>query len=157
VQDGVSSDLPAFLREWGVDATFGNRGGLLAKPEGPKPTRRVFLCQRKSDRMGGTLGKTTGWIHRMSLKMNQVKMIGGVTYERIDDRGLWIREGREGDLRCLEVDTIVNCSGQLSQRALQEPLQAQGIPAFLIGGAHLAQELDAQRAIREGAELAARL
>ena len=157
VQDGHSPDLPTFLKEWGVDVTHEHRGGLLAKPEGPKPARQVYLCQRKSDRMGGGLGKTTGWIHRASLKMNQVKMLSGVTYERIDDQGLWIREGKEGTLRCLEVDTVVNCSGQLSQRVLVEPLKALGVPVHLIGGADLASELDAQRAIRQGAELAARI
>ena len=115
------------------------------------------MCQRKSDRMGAGLGKTTGWIHRASVKMNKVKMLSGVAYERIDDAGLWIREGKEGALRCLEVDTVVNCSGQLSQRSLLEPLKALGVPLHLIGGADLASELDAQRAIRQGAELAAKI
>jgi 2,4-dienoyl-CoA reductase (NADPH2) len=157
VMDGHSPDLPTFMKEWGVDMTHAHRGGLLAKHEGPRPARQVFMCQRKADRMGGGLGKTTGWIHRASLKMNQVKMLPGVTYERIDDQGLWIREGKEGTLRCLEVDTVVNCSGQLSQRSLLEPLKALGVPIHLIGGADLASELDAQRAIRQGAELAAKI
>ena len=117
----------------------------------------VFLCQRKSDRMGASLGKTTGWVHRATLKANKVKMIGGVTYERIDDQGLWIREGANHEPRCLEVDSVINCSGQLSQRELVEPLKATGIPVHLIGGAELATELDAKRAIRQGAELAAQI
>jgi len=157
VQGGQSPDLPTFLRVWGVDMDHEQRGGLLAKPEGPKPVRQVTLCQRKSDRMGAALGKTTGWILRASLKRQGVKMLSGVAYERIDDQGLWIREGREGALRCLEVDSVVNCSGQISQHALLEPLQALGISVHLIGGAELATELDAQRAIRQAAELAARV
>ena len=86
-----------------------------------------------------------------------MKMLSGVAYERIDDAGLWIREGKEGALRCLEVDTIVNCSGQLSARGLVKPLKAAGVEVHLIGGADVAAELDAQRAIRQGAELAARI
>jgi 2,4-dienoyl-CoA reductase (NADPH2) len=157
VQNGRSPDLPAFLKEWGVDAEHTLPGGLLPRPEAPIPARQVFLCQRKSDRMGATLGKTTGWVHRLSLKMNRVTMLGGVAYERIDDQGLWIREGKDRALRCLEVDAVVNCAGQLSERSLVEPLMVQGIKAHVIGGAARATELDAQRAIREGAELAARI
>ena len=143
-----------------MDENEGPRGGLQASPEPSKPGRTVFLCQRKSDRMGATLGKTTGWVHRATLKANKVKMIGGVSYERIDDQGLWIREGKsdlQGEPRCLEVDSVINCSGQLSQLELVEPLKATGLPVHLIGGADLATELDAKRAIRQGAELAARI
>ncbi|MDE3244599.1 MAG: NADPH-dependent 2,4-dienoyl-CoA reductase [Acidobacteriota bacterium] len=153
VQEGEKPDVGVYLRTWGVDEKEGPRGGLQASPERPKPGRQVFLCQRKSDRMGASLGKTTGWIHRATLKANKVKMIGGVTYERIDDQGLWIRESG-GEPRCLEVDSVINCSGQVSQRELEEPLRAAGIPVHLIGGADLATELDAKRAIRQGAELA---
>ncbi|HEX9081164.1 MAG TPA: NADPH-dependent 2,4-dienoyl-CoA reductase, partial [Holophagaceae bacterium] len=123
----------------------------------PKPARQVFLLQRKTDRMGANLGKTTGWIHRASLKAMKVKMLGGVAYERIDDQGLWIREGKEAEPRCLAVDHVINCSGQLSRLDLLEPLKALGKPIHLIGGAEKAAELDAQRAIRQGAELAARI
>ncbi len=157
VTDGHSATTESYLKEWGVDHEHTHRGGLLPKPEVAKPARQVFMCQRKSDRMGGGLGKTTGWIHRAALKAHQVKMISGVVYERIDDQGLWIREGEKGELRCLEVDTVVNCSGQLSNLELLESLQALGKPVHLIGGAELAAELDAKRAIRQGAELAARL
>ena len=160
VQEGEKPDIGVYLKAWGVDENEGPRGGLQASPEPPKPGRTVFLCQRKSDRMGASLGKTTGWVHRATLKANKVKMIGGVTYDRIDDQGLWIREGKPGNQsepRCLEVDSVINCAGQLSQRELVAPLKATGIPVHLIGGADLATELDAKRAIRQGAELAAKL
>ena len=160
VQEGEKPDIGVYLKAWGVDENEGPRGGLQASPEPPKPGRTVFLCQRKSDRMGASLGKTTGWVHRATLKANKVKMIGGVTYDRIDDQGLWIREGKPGNQsepRGLEVDSVINCAGQLSQRELVEPLKATGIPVHLIGGADLATELDAKRAIRQGAELAAKL
>ncbi len=157
VQDGHNPDTAHYLREWGVDGAQTHRGGLLERPEPPRPARQVFLLQRKTDRMGAKLGKTTGWIHRASLKAFKVKMLGGVTYLRIDDEGLWIREGEGAEPRCLAVDHIINCSGQLSQRDLVEPLQALERPVHLIGGADLATELDAQRAIRQGAELAARI
>jgi 2,4-dienoyl-CoA reductase (NADPH2) len=157
VTDGHSATTERYLKEWGVDHDHAHRGGLLEKPEVSAPARQVTMCQRKSDRMGASLGKTTGWIHRAALKAHQVKMMSGVSYERIDDQGLWIREGKEGALRCLEVDTVVNCSGQESQLELAGPLAALGVPVHRIGGAALASELDAKRAIREGAELAARL
>lgn len=156
VQDGKAPDLATFLREWGVDDAHEHRGGLLPKPEGIHAERQVFLCQRKADKMGGTLGKTTGWVHRAALKSAKVKMLPGVAYERIDDAGLWIREG-EGEPRCLEVDSVINCSGQISNLELLEGARALGVRVSLIGGAKLATELDAQRAIREGAELAAKI
>jgi len=150
-------EVSRYLKEWGVDGAHAHRGGLLERPEPPKPARQVFLLQRKTDRMGASLGRTTGWIHRASLKAFKVKMIGGVTYVRIDDEGLWIREGEGAEPRCLVVDHVINCSGQLSQRELVEPLRVLDRPVHLIGGADLATELDAQRAIRQGAELAARI
>jgi 2,4-dienoyl-CoA reductase (NADPH2) len=115
----------------------------------------VYLLQRKTDRMGAGLGKTTGWIHRAGLKAMKVKMQGGVHYERIDDAGLWIRDGKDAGSKCLAVDSIILCTGQESERSLAEPLTALGVSVHLIGGADLAAELDAQRAIRQGAELAA--
>ncbi len=157
VQEGHAPTIEGYLKEWGVDGAHAHRGGLLPDHPGPTPARKVFLLQRKVDKMGARLGKTTGWIHRSSLKAHKVKMIGGVFYERIDDLGLWIRNGQQGEPHCLEVDTIVNCTGQVSQRELLAPLEAAGIPVHLIGGAELATELDAKRAIRQGAELAARL
>ena len=157
VHAGSTPAVAGFLREWGVDAGYGQRGGLLAAPEPPAPARQVWLLQRKADRMGAGLGKTTGWIHRATLKAMKVKMQGGVHYERIDDAGLWIRPGRDAASQCLPVDSVILCAGQDPVRDLAEPLRAAGRPVHLIGGAALAAELDAQRAIREGAELAARL
>lgn len=157
VEEGHAPETGHYLQSWGVDGTHTHRGGLLERPSLPKPGRQVFLLQRKTDRMGAGLGKTTGWIHRASLKALKVKMIGGVAYERIDDAGLWIREGKDAEPRCLAVDHVINCSGQLSRLDLLEPLKALGKPLHLIGGAERATELDAQRAIRQGAELAARI
>ncbi|MBK8573372.1 MAG: NADPH-dependent 2,4-dienoyl-CoA reductase [Holophagaceae bacterium] len=146
-----------YLREWGVDAAQAHRGGLLPALQGSEPARKVHLLQRKTDRMGADLGKTTGWIHRATLKAMKVKMQGGIHYERIDDEGLWIRDGKDAGARCLAVDSIVLCAGQVSERSLVAPLQAASKPIHLIGGADLAAELDAQRAIRQGAELAAKI
>ncbi len=157
VQGGHGPSTEAYLKEWGVDHEHAHRGGLLPDPELLQPAREVFMCQRKSDRMGAGLGKTTGWIHRASLKAFKVRMLSGVTYERVDDQGLWIRESGATEPRCLAVDTVVNCAGQLSNRELLGPLQSAGRPVYLIGGADLASELDAKRAIRQGAELAARI
>ncbi|MBP7617699.1 MAG: NADPH-dependent 2,4-dienoyl-CoA reductase [Geothrix sp.] len=146
-----------YLREWGVDAAQAHRGGLLPALQGSEPARKVHLLQRRTDRMGADLGKTTGWIHRATLKAMKVKMQGGIHYERIDDEGLWIRDGKDAGAKCLAVDSIVLCAGQVSERSLVAPLQAAGKPIHLIGGADLAAELDAQRAIRQGAELAAKI
>jgi 2,4-dienoyl-CoA reductase (NADPH2) len=146
-----------YLSEWGVDDTHSHRGGLLPAPQPPEPSRAVFLLQRKTDRMGADLGKTTGWIHRATLKAMKVKMQGGIHYERIDDDGLWIRDGKDAGAKCLAVDSVILCAGQVSERSLEEPLKAAGKTVHLIGGAALAAELDAQRAIREGAELAAKI
>ncbi|MCC6513251.1 MAG: NADPH-dependent 2,4-dienoyl-CoA reductase [Geothrix sp.] len=146
-----------YLREWGVDAAQAHRGGLLPALQGSEPARKVHLLQRKTNRMGADLGKTTGWIHRATLKAMKVKMLGGIHYERIDDEGLWIRDGKDAGARCLAVDSIVLCAGQVSERSLVAPLQAASKPIHLIGGADLAAELDAQRAIRQGAELAAKI
>jgi 2,4-dienoyl-CoA reductase (NADPH2) len=150
-------EVGRYLREWGVDREHAHRGGLLPTPQVQAPIRQVWLLQRKTDRMGAGLGKTTGWIHRAGLKAMKVKMQGGVHYERIDDEGLWIRDGKDAGSKCLAVDSVILCAGQVSVRDLAEPLEAAGISVHLIGGADLAAELDAQRAIRQGAELAARI
>jgi 2,4-dienoyl-CoA reductase (NADPH2) len=157
VQPPHTPQIGAYLSEWGVDAAHQQRGGLLPKAVVSEPARTVYLLQRKTDRMGADLGKTTGWIHRAALKAMKVKMQGGVHYERIDDDGLWIRDGKDAGSKCLAVDSIILCAGQVSERALVEPLKAAGQPVHLIGGVDLASELDAQRAIRQGAELAARI
>jgi 2,4-dienoyl-CoA reductase (NADPH2) len=156
VQDGQSTLLSEFLQAWGVDTDHAHRGGLLAKPMAATSARKVFLCQRRADRMGATLGKTTGWVLRLSLRAHAVKLLPGVRYLRIDDAGLWIQEGQSAP-RCLEVDSVIVCAGQESERSLLEPLRALGKEVHLIGGADLAAELDAKRAIRQGTELAARL
>jgi 2,4-dienoyl-CoA reductase (NADPH2) len=143
-------------REWGVTDPAAHRGGVA--PEGPQPhapARQVTLLQRKSEKLGRKLGKTTGWIHRASLKMKHVRMLGGVSYERIDHAGLHVRVGDEA--RLIEVDTVVLCAGQVPERGLADALAAVGIACHVIGGADVAAELDAKRAIDQGTRLAATL
>ncbi len=145
-----------FFEQWGVDMTLERRGGVAGlKPQFDKPAREVHLLQRKTSKHGRGLGKTTGWIHRLSLRNYQVNMLGGVSYERIDDDGLHIRIDDQPQV--LEVDNIVICAGQLSRTELVEPLKAAGMNVHVIGGAHIAAELDAKRAIAEGTRLAAQL
>ena len=147
--------VAAWAREWGVDLAATNRGGLVA-PSTPVPLRQIVLMQRKASKPGAGLGKTSGWVHRATLARNGVVMMAGVRYDRIDGRGLHITVG--GEQRLIECDNIVICAGQDSLAELM-PLEGDsGGPAFhKIGGAALAVELDAKRAIREGAELASRL
>ena len=151
----ITLDTEAWLREWGVADPAVARGGL-GEPEITPAARQVYLLQRKAAPLGKGLGKTTGWIHRAQLKMKRVEMIGGVNYERIDARGLHVSFGeRHEKPTLLEVDTIVLCAGQEPQRALAEPLQAKGSKVHLIGGADVASELDAKRAIEQGTRVAA--
>ena len=157
--DSPTEDLAEWLTEWGVGDPADTRGGL--RPEGPQPdapTRQVTLLQRKSEKLGRRLGKTTGWIHRAGLQMKNVEMIGGVNYEKIDADGLHVSkgEGRE-DPRVITADTIVLCAGQLPERTLADDLIAQGRQVHVIGGADVAAELDAKRAIDQGTRLAATL
>jgi 2,4-dienoyl-CoA reductase (NADPH2) len=150
-------DTEAWLREWGVADPAVARGGL-GTPETVPPARQVYLLQRKAAPLGKGLGKTTGWIHRAQLKMRRVEMVGGVNYERIDARGLHVSFGeRHEKPTLLEVDTIVLCAGQEPLRALAEPLRARGANVHMIGGADVAAELDAKRAIEQGTRLAAAL
>ncbi|MDC7713408.1 NADPH-dependent 2,4-dienoyl-CoA reductase [Vogesella sp. LYT5W] len=156
--EGQSSslDAAAFMREWGVDMALAHAGGLA--PQGPQPhpsPRQIYLLQRKSSKVGDGLGKTTGWIHRASLQMKKVQMIAGVGYDRIDDAGLHVTI--KGEAQVLEVDTIVICAGQDPLRELQQPLIDAGKTVHLIGGADVAAELDAKRAIDQGAQLASRI
>ena len=156
---GVTEDLDAWLREWGVTDPGAARGGLA--PEGPRPApahRKVTLIQRKEGRPGKGLGKTTGWIHRASLRMKGVEMLGGVNYERIDADGLHVSfgEGRERPT-VIPADTVVLCAGQEPHRPLAAELEAAGQTVHVIGGADVAAELDAKRAIDQGARLAAAL
>ena len=154
VHEGNSPTLHPehWYQEWGVDASLSATGALVEK-QLSAPAREVYLLQRKDEALGKQLGKTSGWVHRAALKDKQVKMIGGVEYERIDDAGLHIKVKEQP--RTLEVDHIVICAGQEPLRTLQAPLQAAGLTVHLIGGAHTAGELDAKRAIRQAAELAA--
>ncbi|OUS05647.1 NADPH-dependent 2,4-dienoyl-CoA reductase [Rhodobacterales bacterium 52_120_T64] len=150
-------NLEEWKAEWGVGDPATTRGGLAVS--GPKPevaARQVTLLQRKAQKLGKGLGKTTGWIHRATLSMKDVEMVGGVNYEEITAVGLHIStgEGRKNP-RLLEVDTVVLCAGQLPQRGLADALEGKGITAHVIGGADVAAELDAKRAINQGARLAA--
>ncbi|TKZ22008.1 NADPH-dependent 2,4-dienoyl-CoA reductase [Shimia litoralis] len=157
--DSPTENLPEWMAEWGVGDPETERGGLA--PEGPQPhapARDVILMQRKAKALGKGLGKTTGWIHRAALKMKNVKMLGGVNYEKIDDQGLHISFGetRENP-EVLDVDTIVLCAGQLPERSLADALIERGVSCHVIGGADVAAELDAKRAINQGTRLAASL
>ncbi len=147
-------DVDRWLEEWGVAADFEGPGGL-ARPEPEPPARELWLLQRSPGKPGAKLGKTTGWIHRAALKAKGVKALGGVEYLGVDDGGLRIRvDGKE---QRLPVDHVVVCAGQEPLRVLVEPLQAAGRTPHLIGGADVAAELDAKRAIDQGSRLAAAL
>ncbi|MGW6394129.1 oxidoreductase [Streptomyces sp. NPDC055103] len=152
--EGASQDPETYFRQWGVDTSYENRGGLRA-PERTAPPRQVHLLQRKSSKVGASLGKTTGWIHRTELKHRGVAMVAGVSYDLIDDEGLHVTI--DGEAQLLPVDTIVLCAGQEPRRDLYEELVAAGRSAHLIGGADVAAELDAKRAIDQGTRLAAAL
>ncbi len=161
VHDGPSPalDREAWLAEWGVGDPALARGGVTGiKPHLTPPAREVYMLQRTAGKLGARLGKTTGWIHRATLKMKQVTMIDGVNYERIADQGLLISHGeKREDPTWLEVDNVVLCAGQEPLRELVEPLKALGIRTHLIGGADEAAELDAKRAIDQASRLAATL
>ncbi len=152
-----TTDLPLWMKEWGVTDPAEHRSGLA--PEGPqpaKPAREVTLLQRKKQAHGKGLGKTTGWIHRATLKMKDVNFVGGVNYERIDDDGLLVSFGEErSDPQVIAADTFVMCAGQVSERSLADALIERGITPHVIGGADVAAELDAKRAIDQGTRLAA--
>ncbi|MFE4513058.1 FAD-dependent oxidoreductase [Kitasatospora sp. NPDC056783] len=152
--DAASLNPPVFQAKWGIDPEYRERGGLRA-PERPKSPRSVHLLQRKTGKVGAGLGKTTGWIHRTELKHRGVVMVPGVSYDLIDDAGLHITV--DGERRLLPVDTVVLCTGQEPRRDLYEALRERGLSAHLIGGADVAAELDAKRAIKQGTELAASL
>ncbi|MFI5760963.1 FAD-dependent oxidoreductase [Streptomyces sp. NPDC051563] len=152
--EGASQDPEVYFRHWGVDTAYTGPGGLTA-PERPAPPRRVHLLQRKTTKVGAGLGTTTGWIHRAELKHRGVVSVAGASYDRIDGEGLHITV--DGEQRLVPADTVVLCTGQEPRRDLYEALRAAGIEAHLIGGADVAAELDAKRAIRQGTELAAAL
>jgi 2,4-dienoyl-CoA reductase (NADPH2) len=158
VHHGISPtrDFALWRKEWGVGDPALHAGGLAeAGPQPDKPAREVWLLQRKAERPGRGLGKTTGWIHRAALQMKQVKMLGAVTYKAITPDGLVIL--RDGVEQVLAVDTVVLCAGQVPLRDLSDSLTAAGLAHHLIGGADVAAELDAKRAIDQAARLAASL
>tara|TARA_B110000908_G_scaffold76062_1_gene91591 strand:- start:41 stop:2065 length:2025 start_codon:yes stop_codon:yes gene_type:complete len=157
--DSSIDDLQAWLTEWGVADPQDVRGGVAAAgPQPEPPVREVTLLQRKAQKLGKNLGKTTGWIHRAALQMKNVKMIGGVNYERIDADGLHVSYGEARENPTLiAVDTIVLCAGQVPERSLADALIAAGRTCHVIGGADVASELDAKRAIDQGTRLAATL
>ena len=154
--EGQSTALnpQAFFDEWGIDTSYAQPGAIKSPRQEPPP-REVFLLQRKTSKVGDGLGKTTGWIHRTTLKQRGVEMIAGAHYERIDDQGLHIQVA--GKELVLAVDSVIVCAGQEPQRELQAELLSAGQRVHLIGGADVAAELDAKRAIKQGTELAASL
>jgi 2,4-dienoyl-CoA reductase (NADPH2) len=150
----AATDIEVFAREWGIDFRNHPRGGVTGvQPLVASSGRNVTLLQRKTDAVGKSLGRTTGWTHRLTLQRRGVKMIGGVEYLKIDDEGLHALVGGEPTL--FAVDTVIVCAGQLPLRDLYDDLQAQGVPASLVGGAFEAAELDAKRAIEQASRLAA--
>lgn len=154
--DSPTLDLEEWQEEWGISDPEIDRGGLSS--EGPNPqtaTRQVTLLQRKAEKPGKRLGKTTGWIHRATLQMKGVKMMGGVSYDAVTAQGLLVTKA--GTQTLIEADTIVMCAGQLSDRSLADAIEAKGGTCHVIGGADVAAELDAKRAIDQAARLAATL
>jgi 2,4-dienoyl-CoA reductase (NADPH2) len=157
--DSPTENLEEWKKEWGVGSPTETPGGLApAGAQAEEAKRQVHLLQRKAQKLGKGLGKTTGWIHRAALKMKNVQMVGGVNYEKISDKGLHISFGetRENPT-VLEVDDIVLCAGQVPLRGLFDQLSDTGVSAHIIGGADVASELDAKRAINQGSRLAAEL
>ena len=151
--ESTSKNIAEFCLEWGIDTSLQHAGGL--RPEGThlaKSPRQIVMLQRKTSKPGEGLGKTTGWIHRTTLLARGVKMLAGVSYERIDDEGLHITVG--GEPQTLAVDNVIICAGQDPRRELAEPLRELGKTLHLIGGADVAMELDARRAIAQGTRLA---
>ncbi|MCY1259981.1 2,4-dienoyl-CoA reductase [compost metagenome] len=153
----TSLDREAFWKEWGIDTALQARGGVAGiQPQPHAPARQVFLLQRKKSKVGDGLGKTTGWIHRTGLKNRQVQMISSAEYLKIDDAGLHVSIAG-GEAQVLPVDTVIVCAGQEPLRELHDGLLAAGQSVHLIGGADVAAELDAKRAIDQGSRLAAEL
>ncbi|WP_158838410.1 NADPH-dependent 2,4-dienoyl-CoA reductase [Polaribacter sp. L3A8] len=154
--ESTSLNIDAWLKEWGIDKSLEARAGIEAvKPEFHPSPREVFMFKRSKGKFGGNLGKTTGWIHRSTLKKKKVQFIGEVSYTKIDDKGLHYTQNEEAKI--LEVDNIVICAGQVPFKELYQPLLDAGKNVHVIGGADFASELDAKRAINQGARLAASL
>lgn len=154
--ESTSQNLDAWLQEWGIDKSLEARSGIEGmKPDFEPPAREIFMFKRSKGKFGGNLGKTTGWIHRSNLKKKNVQFIGEVSYDKIDDKGLHYTQNNEQKI--LEVDNIVICAGQTPFKELYTALENSGKNVHVIGGADVAAELDAKRAINQGARLAAEL
>ncbi|MDP5092326.1 MAG: NADPH-dependent 2,4-dienoyl-CoA reductase [Polaribacter sp.] len=154
--ESTSQNIDAWLQEWGIDKTLKSRAGIEGmKPDFEKSPREIFMFKRSKGKFGENLGKTTGWIHRANLKKKNVQFIGEVDYQKIDDQGLHYVQNQENKI--LVVDTIVICAGQIPLKELYQPLLDDGKNVHLVGGADFASELDAKRAINQGARLAAKI
>jgi len=151
-EESLTTNTEAWMKEWGVDKEY-QHDGALAQAHSEKAEREIYLLQRKTSKVGKNLGKTTGWIHRAFLQKKGVNMIPGVAYKEVNDQGLIIEV--DGEQQLLEVDNVIICAGQEPNRELADALTEKGQRVHLIGGADVAAELDAKRAIRQGAELAA--
>jgi len=148
--ESSSQNIPAFMKEWGVDMSFSARGGVEGiDADVPQVTRDIYLLQRKASKVGAGLGKTTGWVHRLGLQNRNVKMFSSCDYQKIDDQGLHLNIA--GETQILDVDNIIICAGQESLQTLTDGLTK---PYQLIGGADVAAELDAKRAINQGTRIA---
>ena len=154
--ESTSQNIDAWLKEWGIDKSLSARSGIEGIiPEHEPSPREIFMLKRSKGKFGGKLGKTTGWIHRSTLKKKNVQFINRVQYTKIDDQGLHYVQNEES--KVLEVDHIVICAGQNPLKELLLPLENNGLKVHVIGGADVAAELDAKRAIDQGARLAAKL
>lgn len=152
----VSLDVADYMKEWGVDMQYNQAGALAENGAEPLPSpREIYLLKRSKGKHGKNLGKTTGWIHRSSLAMKKVNMLAEVSYQKMDNQGLHITVGEEN--RILEVDNIIICAGQEPLNDLHDGLVAAGQTVHMIGGAHIAKELDAKKAIKEAMELVVKL
>ena len=154
--ESTSLNIDAWLKEWGVDKSIKARSGIEdVKPQFNASPREIFMFKRSAGKFGGNLGKTTGWIHRSSLKKKKVQFISEVSYTKIDDEGLHYVQNKENKI--LKVDHIVICAGQTPFKELYKPLLDAGKNVYVVGGADFAGELDAKRAINQGCRLAAKL
>lgn len=153
--ESVSLNTENYMKEWGVDMDYGKGGALAEAPQPLASPREIYLLKRSKGKHGKNLGKTTGWIHRSSLAMKEVKMLADVSYDKVDDLGLHIKVGEEQQI--LDVDHVVICAGQVSLKELEANLASAGQSVHLIGGANIAAQLDAKMAIKEASELAAKL
>ena len=154
--DSSTLDIDSWLAEWGIDKNIEARGGIAGvQPSFPSAKREIFMFKRSKGKFGGNLGKTTGWIHRANLKKQNVQFINEVQYTKIDDQGLHYT--KEEQSKILEVDHVIICAGQTPLKELYTALESSGKNIHIIGGADIADELDAKRAIDQGCRLAASL